>query len=86
MTTSDSTQPAFDLAAFRAKRYEAQKQGNQWDATVYEIKEVYSAGERNLSGASLSGANLSGANLSGANLSGANLSGASLDGANLDGA
>ncbi len=91
MTTSDSTQPAFDLAAFRAKRYEAQKQGNQWDATVYEIKEAYSAGERNLHGVNLDGANLSGASLEGVNLSraslcGANLSGASLSRASLDGA
>jgi hypothetical protein len=77
---------AFDLEAFRAKRDEAQKTGLRWQATVFEIKEAYAAGERNLYGAYLEGANLKGANLKGANLRGANLRGAYLEGAYLRGA
>ena len=54
--------------------------------TANELKEKYSAGERDFQGANLRRADLRRANLSGADLDGANLSGAVLREAVLDGA
>jgi len=75
-TTDEKGMFDFDLDAFKAKRDDAQSKELRWEATSFEIKQAYEAGERNLEGANLYGANLEGANLYGANLEGANLEGA----------